>query len=674
MSEERISLIGTAMFTGPSSHAARVAGQRLPGIKTLTLIVVLMAAPVVLADRPDGFDVSHWQGEITPAEWQQAYNAGKVFCFTKATQSNWFTDSEFVDNMIEGSQAGILMGCYHFADPEYTGAIAEADHFVSVAGPYLTNGYLRPVLDLEWGSGLGSTGLSNWVNIWLDRVQSLTGVEPLIYTNTNYATNYLNSTVAHRDLWIANWSTSYDPETDDPPIGVFNSWAFWQWTDSCPIPGIGDTVDCDVFNGTMAELQNFVIGGGNQAPTFTQHPSDQAVLEGGTATFTALATGTEPLVYRWQKNDVDLSNGGHYSGVTTTTLTVSMVDSSDEADYRCRAINGFGNATSNTATLTVLLPLGDECLQNAGFEDGFTGDTGNSWLGFYDTGTVGFFASIDSRSGSYAQGVDLGNGSTMRGGVYQQFNAVDGQQYVISAHIKCDSTQVDGGIGADPSGGTDPNAAGVLWDYTQSQSWLQQSVTVTASGNTITVFLNARGKNGNVLFDDISPDCSAIPDPPVITQHPSDRTVAQGGMAQFTVAATGGGTLTYQWQKDGSNLSDGGHFSGVTTTTLTISDVDGGDAGIYHCVVSNEGGDTPSDGATFTVTAQPGDFDNDGDVDLADYGFLQLCYGGPDVVPPDPACQAAWLDNDFDVDIDDFGVFQACISGPDVPANPSCAD
>ena len=32
------------------------------------------------------------------------------------------------------------------------------------------------------------------------------------------------------------------------------------------------------------------------------------------------------------------------------------------------------------------------------------------------------------------------------------------------------------------------------------------------------------------------------------------------------------GTLTYQWQKNGVNLTNGGHYSGCTTATLTVTE------------------------------------------------------------------------------------------------------
>lgn len=96
-------------------------------------------------------------------------------------------------------------------------------------------------------------------------------------------------------------------------------------------------------------------------PVITQHPEPQNVCASLTATFTVAATGSGTLSYQWQKDGADLSNVGHYSGVTTTILTVSDLETIDEGDYRCVVTNAYGTATSNTAALTVA-----SCTSNIG--------------------------------------------------------------------------------------------------------------------------------------------------------------------------------------------------------------------------------------------------------------------------------------------------------------------
>ena len=71
----------------------------------------------------------------------------------------------------------------------------------------------------------------------------------------------------------------------------------------------------------------------------------------------------------------------------------------------------------------------------------------------------------------------------------------------------------------------------------------------------------------------------------------------------FTVAATtDAGSLTYQWQLNGTDLDPPpAGVSGATTNNLTITNVQESNEGMYRCVVTNDAGNTNSDTAQLTV-------------------------------------------------------------------------
>jgi uncharacterized repeat protein (TIGR03803 family) len=118
-----------------------------------------------------------------------------------------------------------------------------------------------------------------------------------------------------------------------------------------------------------------------------------------------------------------------------------------------------------------------------------------------------------------------------------------------------------------------------------------------------------------------------VPLPPSIRMNPASQTVTLGQNPQFTVAANGTPAPTYQWQVSttgGSvwaNLSDAVPYSGVTTTTLTITRATLGLTGNqYRAVATNASGAATSAVATLTVLpAARGDFDRDGKADIAVY-------------------------------------------------------
>ncbi|MPM30376.1 hypothetical protein SDC9_76924 [bioreactor metagenome] len=85
-----------------------------------------------------------------------------------------------------------------------------------------------------------------------------------------------------------------------------------------------------------------------------------------------------------------------------------------------------------------------------------------------------------------------------------------------------------------------------------------------------------------------------------ITTHPVSLNAYDSDDVTLTVVAVGSG-LSYQWRKDGINLSDGGNISGSTTATLQITNVSPSDYGTYTCVVTGSCGSATSNGAVLTI-------------------------------------------------------------------------
>ncbi len=278
------------MFYFPASVLrAVIYSAALPaGLLAKLLVITFIAAATwpgaALAQRPLGVDVSYWQASsgMSQSTWNSFFAAGRTFAYVRCTHYSETGESDAHGNpdptcAINASRArtaGLLVGLYHFARPTIRSPQTEADAFANFATVYfgtnlVSSGYLRPVLDLEEGGGttpVGATNMSNWVNAWIDAVRQQTGAEAMIYSNSNYANNYLNSTVASRTLWLANWNTCTEPPPTNPspppsdPTGVWSNWTFWQY---CSGSGGGNVagvpVDVDVFNGTAAQMQSHVL-------------------------------------------------------------------------------------------------------------------------------------------------------------------------------------------------------------------------------------------------------------------------------------------------------------------------------------------------------------------------------------------------------------------------------
>src|SRR5208283_4090461 len=87
--------------------------------------------------------------------------------------------------------------------------------------------------------------------------------------------------------------------------------------------------------------------------------------------------------------------------------------------------------------------------------------------------------------------------------------------------------------------------------------------------------------------------------PPSITAQPQSQTATVGSNATFTVAATGVGLLSYQWQFNGTNLA------GVTGTNLVLPNAQSANAGTYQAIVTNIFGAVTSSMASLTVLGPP---------------------------------------------------------------------
>jgi glucose/arabinose dehydrogenase len=100
--------------------------------------------------------------------------------------------------------------------------------------------------------------------------------------------------------------------------------------------------------------------------------------------------------------------------------------------------------------------------------------------------------------------------------------------------------------------------------------------------------------------------------PPNITTHPGDQSVALGQTATFSCAAGGTAPLSFQWQRNMTNIP------GATATSYTTPATVLTDSGAkFRCVVSNAVGSANSNEATLTVVAPPPVLMNDDNTDLA---------------------------------------------------------
>ncbi|HET6438518.1 MAG TPA: glycoside hydrolase family 44 protein [Anaeromyxobacter sp.] len=107
--------------------------------------------------------------------------------------------------------------------------------------------------------------------------------------------------------------------------------------------------------------------------------------------------------------------------------------------------------------------------------------------------------------------------------------------------------------------------------------------------------------SGSLTSDPATLSVSAAPVRPSITAQPQSVSVTVGQTATFSVTASGTAPLSYQWTRNGENIS------GATSTSYTTPATATADNGAqFRVVVTNASGSLTSEPATLTVTSSGG--------------------------------------------------------------------
>ena len=201
-----------------------------------------------------GYDVSNWQSGYS-TDWLLRTSD---FLIMKATEGLDFVDG-YCDGWVQACRrAGHPWGFYHFArnnDP-----IAEADFFVDDTANYFGEGI--PVLDWEDGQSVA------WVNAFVERVHSRTGIWPWIYANPwRFQLGGVNENCGR---WVASYPGGV-PSPQDCPAADGVPVCCWQYT-STPL-------DKNYFYGGIEAWQAYATGGKETEGDEDMTPEQSQMLE-----------------------------------------------------------------------------------------------------------------------------------------------------------------------------------------------------------------------------------------------------------------------------------------------------------------------------------------------------------------------------------------------------------
>ncbi len=363
------------------------------------------------------------------------------------------------------------------------------------------------------------------------------------------------------------------------------------------------------------------------APVLTYQPVDQTVLAGQSVSLTCDYYSDHPAYVCWWRDSVSLCDEG-IPGAETPVLTIDSVSSGDAGVYSCKVSNEFGEAISAPAELTVAvrphltegpapqavsegssvslscLAAGTKPLAYSWHKDGQAIVDGGRVTGA-STQALTISNAVGSDSGQYSCRVANDWGEAISA---QALVSVGSAPIVTTSPASVSTLVGTSATFSCSASGTEP----LSYEWLRNGVELVDGARVTGSATpSVTVSsLVASDAGGyacrvaNGFGEAVSASASlVIGNPPQVTSQPAPATAIAGGEASFSCAATGDGTLSYLWQKDGADLADDASIEGAATTQLTIRNVDASSAGTYRCLASSDYGQALSDPAALTFEA-----------------------------------------------------------------------
>ena len=227
-------------------------------MKSYASSLVVGAALVALAKaQVPGFDISAYQ-ETT--DFAQAYADGDRFVIIKATEGTTFKSSLFSQQYDGATDAGLIRGAYHFAQPASSSGSEQATYFAANGGGWSGDGITLPgALDIEYNPnghtcyGLSQSAMVDWIEDFVTTYESTTSRWPLIYTTLDWWKTCTGNSEAFGDrcpLWVARYSSA----VGEIPAG----WAthtIWQYNSEYSQGG-----DSNTFNGNEDRLVALATG------------------------------------------------------------------------------------------------------------------------------------------------------------------------------------------------------------------------------------------------------------------------------------------------------------------------------------------------------------------------------------------------------------------------------
>lgn len=373
--------------------------------------------------------------------------------------------------------------------------------------------------------------------------------------------------------------------------------------------------------------------------SIVEHPASQPVALGSTVNLhvEAEAVGTQTSLsptYQWKKRywnpvnrvyqDSVLNDNGRITGTRSSILTIRNLNAGDTTDTYFCTVTGFcGTADSKVARLfiprvIVADNIPSACIgQPIQMEVGATPGSGNGLTLSYQWYRNGNPLTNDARiTGANGKVLVVNNTTAGDNGDYHcvvTYGPMDAAvpSNTITVELGIAPVITSQPVAAEICEGGDILLASQATGSNLAFQWVKngvnvpgaagaslniQNATVTDAGTYNVVVTNSCGQVTSVTVE------IAVNTKPSISQQPRDQTVNAGDAINLSVAATGTGTMAYQWFRNGEKIDN------ATGATYQVTNAAATDAGVYTVEVTNDCGKATSEAAVVDVaTSVAGD-------------------------------------------------------------------
>ena len=469
------------------------------------------------------------------------------------------------------------------------------------------------------------------------------------------------------------------------------------------------------FGSTNSDEASLVILG---APTITSHPQSGSTPLGANVTLSVEASGTSPLSYQWLKNNIAI-NGATSAEYTINNIEANDEGSyhvvvtnpyGSKSSSEASVLVGLGPIITvqpidqnSTGNKNIYFRIGANGTRPMTFQwkkdgenvDGLDVFTISEYMSYYSTGgrkwykdSNGSWCYLTADGSLYRRGAASSIGSDFwtnpsglvginflmikragaaSAGSYRciasnKFGSKNSQEaklvLVSPPEITAHPENTTLSIGANATLSVEASGDDLSYQWTRNGnnivgasdgSYTINNAQANNAGSYICVVTNP---HGSVSSHEAKVTVNA---PPVIITHPVSQSVKPAANVTFFIEAESTSSLSYQWKKDGADMTGTGfmiaeHLSRYDSSSrkwfrdtegrwcyltpqgklyrnkiasdlnssywnnpsllfglnfLTLANVDSSDAGTYTCVVSNSLGNSTSNGAIIQIAAPP---------------------------------------------------------------------